>query len=211
MASSLIHLTIAEEINKTIKVDNSLFYIGSVAPDIGKLVGISKQITHFQDPNNNDIPVLEDFKNKYEKNFNNPFVLGYYVHLYTDYLWFQVFLPHFCKDGKIYKLDGSVEIVDDDKMTEYIYNDYTNLNITLMNEYNLDLSIFYEPLPKVDNIIEEIPIDKINLLMDKITVILENSKEEKKYILDINLIDEFIKMCVDVISEDLRNYEKEQL
>ena len=35
----------------------------------------------------------------------------------------------------------------------YIYNDYTNLNIKLIDEYNLDLKIFYNKLPQLDNII----------------------------------------------------------
>ena len=32
----------------------------------------------------------------------------------------------------------------------YIYNDYTNLNIKLIDEYNLDLKIFYNKLPQLN-------------------------------------------------------------
>ena len=45
------------------------------------------------------------------------------------------------------------------------YNDYTNLNIKLIDKYNLDLKIFYNELPQLHNIIEEIPMDKINVIV----------------------------------------------
>lgn len=46
----------------------------------------------------------------------------------------------------------------------YLY-DYTNLNIKLIDKYNLDLKIFYNELPQLHNIIEEIPMDKINVIV----------------------------------------------
>ena len=38
MASSLIHMAIANEVNKSIKYDNNKLLIGSIAPDISKLI-----------------------------------------------------------------------------------------------------------------------------------------------------------------------------
>ena len=70
-------------------------------------------------------------KGKYKDKLNDDFVLGYYIHLYTDYLWFKYFEPDFYKNGVIYKLDGSEEYVPAEQKRDYFYNDYTNLNIKL--------------------------------------------------------------------------------
>ena len=55
------------------------------------------------------------------------------------------------------------EITTSDKPVEstlrdLIYNDYTNLNTVLLDEYNMDLNIFYNEPPQLDNIIQEIPM-----------------------------------------------------
>ena len=143
MASSMIHIAIANEINKVIKKDKKSLLIGSIAPDIGKHVGIEKVISHFEVVDD-DIPKLDVFLDKYKAYLNDDFVLGYYIHLYTDYLWFKYFIPDFFKNSYVYKLDGTKEYLDGEKACYYIYNDYTNLNIKLIDEYNLDLDIFYE-------------------------------------------------------------------
>ena len=77
-------------------------------------------------------------------------------------------------------------------MQKYIYNDYTNLNIRLLDEYDLDLKIFYNDLPKFKDIIEEIRMDKLNLLIDKTSLIIENTKLRKEYVFDISNIKQFI-------------------
>lgn len=43
MASSMIHIAVANEINKTLKRDNKSILIGSIAPDIAKQVGMEKK------------------------------------------------------------------------------------------------------------------------------------------------------------------------
>ena len=44
MASALIHIAVASKINKKIKRKESEYLIGSIAPDIAKIVGIIKII-----------------------------------------------------------------------------------------------------------------------------------------------------------------------
>lgn len=133
-------------------------------------------------------------------------MLGYYIHLYTDYLWFKYFVPDFCKNGILYKLDGTTKKVSDDVKLEYFYNDYTNLNIKLIDEYDLNLSIFYEDIPPFKNIIKEIPMDKIDLIVNQAGIIIENTKESKSYVFDMNLVNKFIKMSVDCILSNLKDY-----
>ena len=204
MASSVMHIAVANELNKVLKKDKKSILIGSIAPDISKLLGDNKVKSHFQD-SNNDIPNLNKFVKKYGNRLDDDFVLGYYIHLYTDYLWFKYFVPDFCETGSLYKLDGTKEFVDDNKKLYYFYNDYTNLNIKLIDEYDLDLSIFYEEIPSFDEVITEIPMNKINLIIDKAGIIIENTKESKAYVFDMKVIKKFIDTSVKYIFSDLKD------
>lgn len=204
MASSMIHIAVANEINKILNRNNKKILIGSIAPDIAKLIGMNKKDSHFQDKDDT-LPCLDEFLKKYKKDLNDDFVLGYYIHLYTDYLWFKYFEPDFYKNGVIHKLDGKIENIPPEKKMEYFYNDYTNLNIKLIDEYNLDLSIFYEELPTFNNIIKEIPMDKIQIIIDQAGIIIENTKESKSYVFDMNVVNKFIKTSVDYILSNLKD------
>lgn len=203
MASSVIHLAIANEINKILKKDSSKLLIGSIAPDISKIVGETKEKSHFLDDVNDDLPNMERFLKKYKNDINDDFVLGYYIHLYTDYLWFKYFMTEITDKKFITRLDGTVVDVDEKTLCEYVYNDYTNLNIKLIDRYNLDLKIFYNEVPNIKSIIEEIPMDKLNLVIDKAGVILANTKEQKAYVFDIQNVETFINLSIDLISADL--------
>lgn len=204
MASSMIHIAVANEINKVLKRNNKHILIGSIAPDIAKHIGMTKKDSHFQDTDE-DLPHLDKFLNKYKDNLDDDFVLGYYIHLYTDYLWFKYFEPDFYKNGVIYKLDGTIENVPFDKKRDYFYNDYTNLNIKLIDEYNMDLSIFYEEVPKFESIIKEIPMDKIDIIIDQAGIIIENTKENKAYVFDMEVINKFIHTSVEYILSNLKD------
>ena len=68
----------------------------------------------------------------------------------------------------------------------------------MLDEYNMDLSILYNELPKINNIIEEIPLNKLNLLINETSYIIENSKEKKEYVFDIEDIKTFITTTVDL-------------
>jgi hypothetical protein len=100
-------------------------------------------------------------------------------------------------------LDGKIIKDDPDTITEYIYNDYTNLNIQVIEQYNLDLDIFYNELPEFNNIIEEIPMDKIQLVVDKMGIIIENSNRRKEYVFNMDNINTFIKTSIDLTRAEL--------
>ena len=204
MASSMIRIVVANEINKIINRNNKNLLIGSIAPDIAKHIGMTKKDSHFQEKDDT-LPCLDDFLKKYKKDLSDDFVLGYYIHLYTDYLWFKYFETDFYKNGFIYKLDGTIENVPPEKKMEYFYNDYTNLNIKLIDEYNLDLSIFYEELPKFNDIIKEIPMDKIQIIIDQAGIIIENTKESKSLVFDMEVVNKFINTSVDYILSNLKD------
>lgn len=205
MASYIIHIAIAQEVNKELKKDKSKILIGSIAPDISKLVGESKKNSHFQDSEVNFIPNLEKFLNKYKKYLNDDFVLGYYIHLYTDYLWFKYFIPEIFKDNKLKKLDGTIIEVNKETKLKYLYEDYSKLNKKIIEKYNIDLDIFINKIPDIDKIIEEIPLDKLNILIDKtISIIDEEENKEPTQILNIKSIEEFINNSSKKIISNLK-------
>ena len=209
MASSVIHICIANEINKVLKRDDRKLLIGTIAPDISKLIGESKYYSHFLDDIDNNIPNLEKFLNKYKYYLDDDFVLGYYIHLYTDYLWFKYFIKKVVESNYIKELDGTLVKYTEKSFLYYVYNDYSNLNTQLINKYNFPLKIFYEEIPDIKDIIDEIPMNKINLIVDKVGVLIEDAKNGKKYLFDIDDIVNFIDDCKTIILKELENiYEK---
>ena len=203
MASSIIHIAVASEINKELKRDKAKLFIGTIAPDISKLVGESKVKSHFLDSNDN-IPNIEKFLDKYKNRLNDDFVLGYYIHLFTDFLWFKYFITEISEKDLIKKLDGTIVKCNGRMASIYIYNDYTNLNSQLMDLYDLDLKIFYNDLPKMENIIDEIPMDKLDLIINKSGTIIMNSKAYKDMVFNIEHVKQFIELSTKIISTNLK-------
>lgn len=209
MASSVIHICIANEINKTINRDSKKLLIGTIAPDISKLLGETKFYSHFLDNVNNNIPNINKFLDKYGNYLNDDFVLGYYIHLYTDYLWFKYFIPNIIKGNYIKELDGILVEYTEKTFKYYVYNDYSNLNNQLIDRYNFPMKIFYEEIPYIPNIISEIPIDRLNLIVDKTGILIEESKKGKKYLFKIDDIITFIESSKKTILKELDSiYEK---
>ncbi len=207
MASAIIHLAIAKELDKVLNVKNKKdYFLGSIAPDIAKQIGETKQKSHFLYNTKRDVPNIELFINKYPNFKYNDFDLGYFIHLYSDKLWFDHFMEELSTYNSIKLLDGTIINMKDKDITKLIYQDYTNLNIKLIEEYNLDLSLFYEDFIIPHTTINEIPINKLNILIDKMGLIIENSKQEKTYTFDIYTIKPFIEDTVNKILEELKKY-----
>ena len=205
MASAVIHMAIANEINKYLKCDKDKILIGSIAPDISKQIGDTKVGSHFLDSEDTTIPNINKFLDKYKHKINDAFVLGYFIHLYTDYLWFKYFIPEIynSEEHTISRIDGNVVKCNGHMQDKYIYNDYINLNVRLLDEYDMDLSIFYNDVPYLENIIEEIPMDKIGIIINKMSIIIANSKEGKSFVFDLENIKKFIELSVELILAEL--------
>jgi len=208
MASSIIHIAVANEINKELKKDEYQLLLGSIAPDISKQIGDSKEKSHFQNDNEDSIPNINKFLKLYKQYLDDDFVLGYYIHLYTDYLWFKYFIPEIIKYDILTTLEGEKIKINPKEKIEYIYNDYSNLNKQLIEKYNLNIDLFNKKIPKIKNIIKEIPIDKINLLVDKTLYIIENSKNKKNVVFDIKNIEQFIGISKELILSNINQMKK---
>ena len=99
--------------------------------------------------------------------------------------------------------NGNKKEIDWKTFKEYIYNDYTNLNVELIDHYNLDLSLFYEPLVYPKKCVDEIPIDELQTIVDQMGIIIQNSKVEKSYFFDFNNIIQFITMSSEIIQSEI--------
>ena len=204
MASAVIHIAVAKEINKDLKMNEKELFLGTIAPDISKQLGESKVKSHFLPNDKTDLPILDKFLDKYKNNLNNPFIMGYYIHLFTDYLWFKYFIPEITNSSDYIKvLSGNKIKCTKEEIEKLIYNDYTNLNISLIEEYDLDLSLFYEDI-EIPNIkFDEIPLNKLQVIVDQMGIIIENSKKEYTYSFNIDNVKQFIELCKKIISNDI--------
>ena len=205
MASTMIHLAVANELNKKLQRDRAPFLLGAISADISKLVGETKIKSHFLENIYNQVPRLELFLEKYKDKLDDDFVLGYYVHLYTDYLWFKYFMSEISTFNFIKTLDGETIRCNAIEFCKYIYNDYTNLNIQIIDGYDLDLKIFYNEIPPIEPIIDEIPMDKLNILRDQMGLIIERVGTKKDYIFEMSHIEQFIKTCIELTEANLKD------
>ena len=204
MASAIIHMCIAKCVNDKLKVNEKELLLGSIAPDISKQIGESKVNSHFLDNEKSSIPQLDKFLDKYKNTLkDNAFNLGYYCHLYADMLWFGLFIYNYCDtyQDEVHYKDGQIKKMTPELFMKILYNDYTNINIKMIDKYNLDLSLFYEELPDINSEISEIPIDKLQIIVDKMGEIVEQSKERETIVLDEQSIFNFI----DKVSADFIN------
>lgn len=204
MASAVIHLAIAKKLEKNFSIKNRKdYYLGAIAPDISKQIGRTKHESHFLYNTEDDIPNINMFKNKYENFKDNDFNLGYYLHLVADKLWFEEFFPKISTGNSLKLLDGTIINTTPEQLQKIIYSDYTNINIRLIDEFQMDLSLFYEEFSIPKTQLTEIPIDKLNILIDKMGIIIENSKNDKNYTFDMFEVNNFIDQVADYVLKDL--------
>ena len=208
MASTIIHLAVAKEVQKSLSIDNTYdYYLGSIAPDLSKQIGSSKYESHFlKNSYKDDIPNIELFVKRYPNFKDNSFDLGYFVHLYTDKMWFEDFIEGITFNNTIKLLDGTFLETTPEEIKSIIYSDYTNINVDIIDEYNLDLSLFYEDFKVPDTDIKEIAADKLDILINKMGIIIENSKSEKLYSFDTTIIKDFINNTCEKILGELKKY-----
>ncbi len=207
MASALIHLAIAQIVEEKLTIDNKKdFYLGAIAPDISSQLGTDHEESHFQINTPDNLPNINLFIKRYPLFQYNSFDLGYFTHLYTDKKWKEEFMNEIIKNNSIKLLDGTIVPATKEEMKNMIYSDYTNLNIKIIDDYNLDLSLFYEDFQKPKTKIKEIPIEDLDILINKMGILIENSKEEKTYTIDIEPVEKFIDKTAEEILKTLNNY-----
>lgn len=207
MASIMIHLAIAKKVKEHFDIRKEKdYYLGAIAPDISRQIGESKEKSHFLINTIDNIPNITLFIKRYPTFKYNSFNLGYYTHLMTDKLWIEKFIPTLIQDNTIKLLNGSILSTNPEEIENMLYSDYTNINRQIIDEYEMDLSIFYEEFIPPTTQLNEIPIDQLDILLNKMGIIIENSKEEKSYTLDFEAVKAFIENSSKEIIEELKRY-----
>lgn len=113
MPSWKIHSKIANDLCKQLKVNKKYFMIGNLLPDQDKYnipnleKNISRTVSHFINEEDASIGInLPDYNRMYEKysgHFKNPVLLGYLVHLLTDFYWNNyIYNKYFIKNNGKY-------------------------------------------------------------------------------------------------------------
>lgn len=204
MASSIIHMCVAKKVNETLNIlDENSLLLGSIAPDISKHIGKDKKKSHFlTSANSIDI---NKFLKKYKTKLQDPFIMGYFIHLYTDLLWDKYFISEIVENGTIQLLDGTKVANTPEVYQEMIYNDYTNLNILLIDYYHLDLSLFFNEVVVPNTKMDEIPVEQLSKLIDYTGIIIANSKEQKSYTFKLDNILPFIEISSCLILSIIEN------
>ncbi len=204
MASTIIHLAVAKRVNDELNLNEKELFLGAISPDIAKIVGIPRSITHFVTGDDLDLINVNSFLSKYKNTLNNTFELGYYIHLLTDELWFNEFIGNYVNDHGITDKDGRKLELDSETVKMMLYNDYTNLNAKVLSYYNMDLSLFYEELNFPHSHIEEFKDEYFPTLIEKMGIVSQNMVNSS-YFLDITSITHFIEYaaiyCLDRIKE----------
>lgn len=202
MASFIIHIAVAQELNKRLKRDNRKLLIGSIAPDIAKFIGQTKSVTHFQ-KTIDDLPNLDKFLSKYKEYLVDDFVLGYYIHLYTDYLWFKEIEPSIYHNSVLYKLDNTTEVISNKDRLVYFYHDYDLLNKKLIELYDIKLDFLSKDIPELKNIIKEYSYDKTSVIIKKASDIIAKDNVGEFYVFDEKIVGDFISRAIDIIYDEL--------
>lgn len=202
MASAIMHLCIAKEVNKYLHMDERALLLGSIAPDLSKELGETKEISHFLDHSSeDDLPNIDHFLRKYRQDLHNPFTMGYLIHLLSDKYWFRDYINVYISR---YTHDKDKKTLTYSALRSVIYNDYTNINIDLIEHYNLSLDIFFNEYSLPQSNITEIPINKLPVLIDKLSLIIKESTTEKTFVFNTNDIIEFISASVKYIIKDIQ-------
>ena len=103
-------------------------------------------------------------------------------------------------------INGTTISSNIEEIIKLIYQDYTNIDVSLIDYYNLDLSLFYEELEisKID--MDEIPVSKLPILIEQMGIIIENNQEEKSYIFNMPVIIQFIEYATEKILRKIDEY-----
>lgn len=246
MPSLILHSIAGKELLKKFDVSKKQeysFLVGNMFPDaVDELKNVDldettkraikqerKRITHFRLKKCMlEYPNLDFFLSIYADNIRtNICDLGYFFHLYVDYMYFCYYLP-----GKVCFLDDDFRGIDDRSKEKYVYisksdtyidsksfwnkdcelslyRDYMKLNGFLINNYNLSLDD-EEILKSIKNeeVISNVKEGDSSLMLDVYKSYMKSYNNCKNIrISDLNILDEqemcdFISDVVDSFFED---------
>lgn len=202
----MIHICVAKKVNEILQMDPKMIALGSIAPDLSKQLGELKIASHFLDKDEEDsLPNIDRFLKKYRSELVNPFEMGYLIHLLTDKYWFRDYVYEYIHEYEEKHHQNST--LGYTALKNLIYQDYTNLNRDLIDEYNIDLYLFSNEITYPKTKITEVDCTKLPVIVEKMGLIIKESQQNSHpFLFDLSDIKIFIEECSKQIIEDLTNY-----
>lgn len=199
-----IHLEVGKRVANNIKFnekDYEFFMLGNILPDINNryiVENIKKQISHKVTHFDYNNKTHENFFNIYKEKISEPIVLGYYVHLFTDYIWNNDFYTSI--------VGTEFEKLDKDTLRELKQSDFRNYNNLYVDNQliinNLDESAEKTKIINEVNLNKDDLIDTINYLKGKIFYDTEYSFYSEEYL--NNLLEYTIKTITNELNNILK-------
>lgn len=201
MPSWPIHLAISKKLNRGWNLPKDEFIYGNIMPDAdGYKVPISvtvpRETSHFLrevalNGANYLLPDVEKFRKKYQSQIDNPIVLGYLVHLLTDYYFNRMFYEKYCKYDKSGKFIGvclknqKVLYCSFDEANRMKQNDFSKFEYLLEKNHMLGKSKYNESIYRHAGWISEFSFTEADVI------------RTMKYIYELQVINMYPHMDID--------------
>ena len=202
MPSYVIHLACAGQILKYCKLlsrqDENQFYIGSIAADMVH----DKKNSHFWDDRTYQYlerkPNLSMFLERYGARLHEPYIFGYYTHLYLDSVFLEQYWDRhfaFYDAGYMPETDYNavryVKVAEQNRMYDreqffskaLYYGDYDRMNPYFARKYALDIPDTEQILSCKEAYSAILEIDweeSLPILNDTLLFLQQSVREEKK-------------------------------
>lgn len=211
MPSSIIHLCVAKEVAKQIKVNKEEFLYGNILPDqaIVKSYKEKDRLHFYKKVTIGNITKenvdLEEFLSIHKKDLKDSVSLGIYSHFITDNLWIENFIVNHLVniDGKIY-LKTKRGNLRNNRITVYI--DYDRMNEWLIEKYDISCE-FIKKVKYKGNFkrIYNLPQEKIYA---KINGYIQNTKKGEMDIFSKEEVEGFIKKTAIEVVERIKDIKR---
>lgn len=219
MPSSIIHRCVSKRVLEKMNLlennsDIYMYEIGSIAPDCWRNSNRFKnsllpkkekrKYSHFS----NDDEYIENFDrffDKYKNQLNDSFMLGYLVHLITDFHWrTSMFYKCFSEDGSIILLDGSLLNGEKGVRKELLYKEGRKMAFLLSKHFELkDLrELSLEELNKLPYM-DEIEFDGLNDTINFSNIEANTDNNHELIVYELEKFINGVEECSDFIINEL--------
>lgn len=193
MPSHKIHLSIAKEINKKLKLNDDAILLGSVLPDL--TIEHDHGLSHFQceDEYPKNLANADEFIKKYP-NMKDDISIGYIIHLLTDRFYNDVYY-HTDIDG-----------IEHNKYFKHsLFDSYDNYLLKQGNVSKINNKQIINNIPNYRDITFD--MNYLNEYIDKLNNDIDNTKIKKNYSIEYqDFLDKLYNDCLNYIIGIIDDY-----
>ena len=193
MPSHKIHLSIAKEINKKLKLNDDAILLGSVLSDL--TIEHDHGLSHFQceDEYPKNLANADEFIKKYP-NMKDDISIGYIIHLLTDRFYNDVY-NHTDIDG-----------IEHNKYFKHsLFDSYDNYLLKQRNVSKINNKQIINNIPNYRDITFD--MNYLNEYIDKLNNDIDNTKIKKNYSIEYqDFLDKLYNDCLNYIIDIIDDY-----